>query len=331
MNTTTILVPLDGSKFAECALPFAIEMANKLGGAIELVCVSPQRRAGLHRRVERVAVDDENGFAARPSDYLNTTAKKIEAVSSAQVLCTVLFGTAAKELVKYSKFNDPVLFVMSTHGRGPIDRARLGSVADWVVRHASVPVLLVRPEEGADYDLTERCDFTNVLVALDGSRQAEDGLSWAEKVGGANTTYTLVRVAQNSVPVLAADTMCAPFYIDVRNFTKVGNMESVEYLRGVERMAKKEHQSVRSVVLERVPVDVGILKTAERQAADLIVITTHARGGLPRLLVGSVAERVVRGSRVPVLVVHREDAAADLFEELRHWEQYEDSHCVGAE
>ena len=330
MNIPTIVVPLDGSTFAERALPYAIEMANKLGGAIELVCVSPQRRAGLHRRADGVAVDVENGFAVRPSNYLKTTAEKIEAVSSAQVLCTVLIGTAAKELVKHSKLTDPVLFVMSTHGRAPLDRARLGSVADWVARHASVPVLLVRPEEGADFDLDERCELTNILVALDGSRQAEDGLRWATKVGGVYASYTLVRVARNSVPVWAADTTCAPFYVDVRNYTRIGNVESVEYLRGVESGVKDAVRSVSSVVIERVPTDVGILRAADRKAADLIVITTHGRGGLPRLIMGSVAERVVRGSHVPVLVVHREHADTDIFAELREWE-HEDAHCVGVE
>ena len=175
-----------------------------------------------------------------------------------------------------------------------------------------------------------RCELKNILVALDGSRQAGGGLCWAKKVGGVNTTYTLVRVARSSVPVWAADTTCAPFYVDVRNYTRIGNTESVEYLRGVERLVKDEMPNVTSVVLERVPTDVGILRTADRKAADLIVITTHGRGGLPRLIMGSVAERVVRRSHVPVLVVHREHADTDIFAELREWE-HEDAHCVGVE
>jgi len=192
-----------------------------------------------------------------------------------------------------------------------------------------VPVLLIRPEEGVDRDLTDRCGFANILVALDGSRQAEDGLRWARKVGGLETSLLLLRVARNSVPIWAADTTSTPFHVDVRDYRRIGYLESLEYLCGVERLVENEIPHIRSVVLEGVPADVGILRTAERQATDLIVITTHERVGLPRLILGSVAERVVRASRVPVLVVHRDDTDAGLFAELRNWDR-EDAHIVNA-
>ena len=104
-----------------------------------------------------------------------------------------------------------------------------------------------------------------------------------------------------------------------RDYTKIVHAESVEYLRVVEPLLKNGGLSVASVVVEGGDAADGILRTAEQKAADLIVITTHGRGGLPRLLMGSVADRVVRASHLPVLVVHRANANADLFGELGRW------------
>ncbi len=166
-----------------------------------------------------------------------------------------------------------------------------------------MPVLLVHPEEGANVELTERHEFGNVLVALDGSPQAEESLRWAKAVGGKNTAYTLVRVARNSIPVWTVDTVKFPAYVDVRDYTKAAHRESADYLNGVEQLVKNGSQNIASVVVDGVSPAVGILETAERKTADLIAITTHGRGGLPRIILGSVADKVVRASHVPVLVV----------------------------
>jgi nucleotide-binding universal stress UspA family protein len=301
MNDTTILVPLDGSKSAEWALPTAIEMALKLNGKINLVSVSHNRRNGRKRRVSTVSAEELNRTDSERSDYLDAVAKEIETTSEVPAFSTVLFGSAAKSLVKYSTVHHPELLVMSTHGRGPFSRAWLGSVADWVVRHASMPVLLVRPNDGAEVDLADRHGINKVLVALDGSRQAEESLGWAKAIGGEKAAYTLVRVARNSVPVWSVEPTCTSS--DLKDYTMIGHIEASEYLSRVERLLNDGRRQVTSVAVDGGPVAVGILETAEENDAEMIAITTHGRGGLPRLILGSVTDKVVRASRIPVLVV----------------------------
>jgi len=216
----------------------------------------------------------------------------------------VVSGTPAKELVEYSERHHPAIIVMSTHGRGPLSRAWLGSVADWVVRHVSMPVLLVRPKDGVDVDLSDHRSVGNVLVALDGSRQAEESIKWATAIGGKETSYTLVRVASNSVPAWTVDPTFAPF--DACDYSKAERMKAFDYLIHAERLVNHGSTNVTSEVAEGVTAAVGILNAAEQKGADLIAITTHGRGGLPRLLMGSVADKVVRASQVPVLVVRPE-------------------------
>jgi nucleotide-binding universal stress UspA family protein len=295
------MVPLDGSKFAESALPLAIDVAGRLDGRIGLVTVAPKRTRKRGRGTLSVSAEELNRADAKRSEYLDSIVQKIQAVSSLQVFCTVLFGTAAKELVKYSTVHHPELIVMSTHGRGQFSRAWIGSVADWVVRHASIPVLLIRPEEGTEPELNTRRDFTKVLVALDGSHEAEQSLRWAKAIGDKDTVYTLVRVARDSLPVWSVDTTTAPF--DIRDYTRAGYIEADEYLHKAERLVNNGGQNATCVVLEGVPAAVGILKAASERDVDLIAITTHGRGGLPRLILGSVTDKVVRAAPVPVLVV----------------------------
>jgi nucleotide-binding universal stress UspA family protein len=164
-----------------------------------------------------------------------------------------------------------------------------------------MPVLLVRPEEGVEVDPNDRRGFGRILVALDGSRQAEESLKWVRAIGGNETAYTLVRVAPKSVPVWAVDPTCVS--LDLRDFAKIANIKVTEYLSRVERLLNNGKRKVESVAVEGVAAAVGILNTADQKEADLIAITTHGRGGLPRLVLGSVTDKVVRASRVPVLVV----------------------------
>ena len=311
MNIPTILVPLDGSKIAECVLPYAIELADKLCRAIELVCVSPMIRIECGWPTASGVTEVTNGDDSVPSNYLRATAKRIEAVSSAQVLCTVLLGPPTRELVKHSYNHRPDLMIISTHGRGPVNQAWLGSVADRVVRHASMPVLLVRHKDTVDSDLSKRCHFGHILVALDGSPQAEASLDWAREFGGVDTAYTLIRVEPKTAPLRIADPECTPF--SNHGFSRTRNTEAAAYLSSVESRVINGSRNVSSVVLEGVPVALGILKAAEQNAADLITVTTHTRNGLPRLIMGSVGERFLLASKVPVLVVRPEQPVCTSF------------------
>ena len=82
-----------------------------------------------------------------------------------------------------------------------------------------------------------------------------------------------------------------------------GIIEAEEYLNGAKRLLGNGMRNAATVVVDGVPVANGILNTAKERSADTIVVTTHGRGGLPRLLLGRVADKVVRASQLPVLVV----------------------------
>jgi nucleotide-binding universal stress UspA family protein len=164
-----------------------------------------------------------------------------------------------------------------------------------------MPVILVRPEETVEVDLSNYSTFSNVLVSLDGSANAEQTIPWAKMIGGSNAVYTLVRVVPNSFP--AWSPLLKHSGTEAPDYAELGRGEATHYLDSLEKALREEGLDAGCSVEEGVPVAVGILKAAEQRSADLIAITTHARAGLPRLVLGSVADKVVRASHVPVLVV----------------------------
>jgi nucleotide-binding universal stress UspA family protein len=112
----------------------------------------------------------------------------------------LLDGPVPDAINRYAAATGADLLVMTTHGRGPLARFWLGSVADALVRQASVPILLV-PPKGAAPDLAQTPVIRRVLIPLDGSELAEQVLEPALALGAATQTeYTLLRVVTLATP-----------------------------------------------------------------------------------------------------------------------------------
>lgn len=296
--SASIVVPLDGSAFGKRALPVALALARRNQAAVRLVHVHPEppvaSYAGggptydprLSEELRRVMRTD-----------LTTLAEQLVLETSLSVDAEFLDGPVVPMLERYLAETSPGFVVMMTHGRGGLRRAWLGSVADGMVRHSPVPVLLVR--SGAEWpgNLIEPL-FRSALVPLDGSAMAEEVLDHVMRLGTPDATaYTLLTVV---VPPLAPTSESTP---DLSNVERQHNA-ALAYLSTVaeKRRQKGALMEVRVVVHPRAAE--GILEEAEAQQADLIALSTRGRGAASRLLLGSVADKVIRGATVPVLVYH---------------------------
>jgi len=169
-----ILVPLDGSDLAEVALPYAEELAGRLGSEINLLHVSESTEAPYQRMhkfyIERTAETAKEGA----EKYIERSEGKVIKVEP-----TMLVGNPAEEIVEYASKENIGLIVMATHGRSGISRWALGSVADKVVRATERPVGLIRAE-GTLPDVREKGILNKVLVPLDGSKEGEAVISYVE-------------------------------------------------------------------------------------------------------------------------------------------------------
>ena len=145
-----ILVPLDGSKLAECALPYAEELAKGCN-TDEVVLVSVTKRVQGYRPtdapeqpLEQELIPEATGKKERQAQrYLGKIAKALEA-KGIKVRTEVLLGNPAEEITFFAKYNSIDVIVMSSHGRSGPSRWTHGSVTEKIFRTSCVPILMVR-------------------------------------------------------------------------------------------------------------------------------------------------------------------------------------------
>jgi nucleotide-binding universal stress UspA family protein len=288
-----ILVPLDGSALAEQALPFAEALAQACGSPLLLICATYVASVpGLDVTDEQVRlVNDAEAYLRRVATRLEKRGVAVETYAP--------YGPPRQAIVREARARQAWLIAMATHGRGGLGRALFGSVADGVVRQAPVPVLLVRAwHAGASRVRLQGAG--PILVPLDGSVFAERALPVARSLAAALNTSVVL--AQALPP---RDTALAPVDMIETDPDKEAadpDCEALLYLEGRAAALAEAGIAVESFVRTGEPADV-IAAIGEEQGAALTVLATHGRTGLDRLLMGSVAERIVRHGATPVLIV----------------------------
>ncbi len=296
-----ILVPLDGTTFSEQALPLASALALRTGAAVDLAMVEvPSPVAFPDVTFLQPLKDAELA-------WLEGSAQKVRAAGVADVSTHVLEGVVPEALEEHRVRRGADITVMSTHGRGPVARSWLGSVADHFVRTTEGPVLLVRPENGDEVSMDPLPAIDRVLVTLDGSALSETAVDPALELAGLfGAGVTLVRVIEypnRTESVYLPDAVEA---IEERLEEARGNTE--EELTRVAASLSNRGVTVDQETRVVVHAAEGILDIAGERGADLIAMASHGRGGVRRLVLGSVTDKVLRGSGTPVLVVHGSEA-----------------------
>jgi nucleotide-binding universal stress UspA family protein len=221
------------------------------------------------------------------------------------VTAALLEGSVAETLDRYVAGNGVELVVMTTHGRGGLSRVWLGSVADKLVRRLTVPVLLMRPSEDTKKPVTDIV-FRRILIPLDGSAKAEAALEPALALGTVgDAQYLLLRVVEPRLPD----------YLPVRDLREIKedsllgrDLEARRYLRRVMDRLWAKDAKVRTKVYVAGSPALEVLRQADAAGADLIAMATRGAGGVERLLLGSVADKVLSGADIPLLIIRPQDA-----------------------
>ena len=277
-----ILVPLDGSRLSEAVVPLAEALARDY--ETELLILRALR-GQTSAETEVVAQQDAEA-------YLAAMAEGLRARGVPGVQWKVWYDEPDRAIADAALHNDVDLITMSTHGRGGLSRLLFGSVAESLIRRAPVPVLLVRGE------MTWRPGaIGRILVTLDGSELSEAVLPVVERLAGPfDFAIDLLRVVEPIPgPALAELPPSARALIGLRA------AEAAGYLGKVAAALEEKGLRVRSEVREGPTVE-AIQHYAREAGAGLIAMSTHGRSGLGRFFLGSVAERVLRGALVPVLL-----------------------------
>lgn len=298
-----ILVPLDGSKLAERVLPYVRLLAEADPTPILLLRVvepAPPGLVGLSPGVSLAEITA--GVATEAQEYLDIVAISLK-VEGLDVASLVHEGNPASCIADEGNRDSGTLIAMSTHGYSGISRWVMGSVTDKVLHATTNPLLIIRARDQAATSPNVRLE--SVIVPLDESALAEQALPHAVYLANAlRLKVTPVRVT----PTVDAYYRYAEYAsADWDNAATQVDDQAASYLSAIRQ--KLQSQGVASVE-ERLlhgPPATAIADLARETKNNLVVMTTHGRSGLGRWVLGSVADRVVRNSGDPVLVVRGVD------------------------
>lgn len=312
-----ILVALDGSQRAELALPLAMRLARIWEGTLFLArVVETLSEAGLSSGVGATDLRDiEDQGKTEALEYLAGKTARSE-FTGAQMHPIVASGEPASALLEVVRQERIDLVVLCSHGLTGFKRWALGSVAQKVVRQCPVPVLLLRER---NMRLNEKVGQpTRVAVALDGSPFAEAALLPAAHLVAALSApaageLLLLRVVQMPTGWEERVYRQRGIDVDLRRVARRATDDSLHAARSslLQHMPEKPGVHITWEAIENGDPAEALLRAAElgkgldsRRASDLLALTTHGRGGIQRWVLGSVTERVLDGSTLPLLVVH---------------------------
>lgn len=282
----TILVPIDGSALSERAVPYAIALGKVLGAKLVFM------RAVLTAKDPSAETQRFNhSLMQEAEENLRTVASGAQA-EDVSVESVVWDDEAAHAIVDVAKKKSAHLIVMSSHGRGGLGRAIYGSIAEPVLHRAATPVLVVPAHAHDNWSAAEPF---RMVVPLDGSALSEEALAPAAELADAFRAELILIRALPLIYPLTGEAFMDPYREPLL-------AEAREYLRGIAARLREPGRKVPIEVAEGDPARM-ILKAAGDYGAHAIVMTTHGRGGLARLVMGSVADSVLRHSTVPILVL----------------------------
>lgn len=296
---STIVVPLDKSELSESALPVARAFARDSGVSLTLltvVDVSSEFSAWMLNSSSSEDFEQEQRTAAA---YLDQVAERQDGVT---VETVVLSGRPEKEILEFLDNTPDPLVVMSSHGRSGFNRLVVGSVAGRVVHGATCPVVVVRGETDTPVGAIDK-----ILVPLDGSEFAENALEIAQQsLASKALNIHLVRIPESVTWAASPEAGAYAYYEVIDTYMEAMKEEAEDYLTAAAAKLSARGHTVTHEVRTGVISD-EIAAAADEQKVDLVVMATHGRTGFRRVVMGSVAERVLREANAPLMMVRPQD------------------------
>ncbi len=268
-----ILVALDGSENSEKSIPWVRRYAAPASSKVVLFRAVPLEASGSHGHLQKVE---------EAREYLQRFERQVNYMG---IPCStaVRTGPPAESILAAAEEEDADLVMMSTRGGSPVERWLMGGVTEQVLRLSPRPVLVVRSRMALPHQARVR----RIVVPLDGSRLAEAAIPWARKLARLlKSKLVFLHVLNKGLAGLQS-----------------GAMENYDALkkRILPLCAELRVEGTRAALLlhHGDPAD-RIVRFPDRH--DLVLTTTHGFGGFKRWVFGSVAEKLIHASEVPVLV-----------------------------
>jgi nucleotide-binding universal stress UspA family protein len=314
-----IFVPLDGTEHAELALPVAARIAHATGGTLILVnVVLPPVEYGMSTVDQTIELypKEQEARIERAFAYLDEMLDRYGPdLVGIKTETTVTSGPTSPAFFEEARLRHVDLIVLCSRGETGLNRWLFGSLAQQAVRHSPVPVLVLN-EDGDVPPFAHQERLLRVLVPLDGSALSEVALE-------PTIRFVAALAGSTQVALHLLEVMNIPFpYGQTRAFSHVDKMMQQEetqkaqnYLHEVaNRLLAHLPTELNLTITSSVVVSTDVAKAIRAEAEpaeeelrtepyDLIALATHGRGGLQRLLMGSVTEHLLGATRLPLLIV----------------------------
>jgi nucleotide-binding universal stress UspA family protein len=301
-----ILVPLDGSAVAACALPFAAAVGKVLSARITLLRVLTAPTGHVDPVEWELARAEAHSQLARFNHQLTAIG-----LSSG---VAVREGQAAEQIIRFAQEHDVDLIVLSSHGEGGLTGWMLSSTAQKVVARTHSSVLIV-PAYAAEAARRAELRFDRILVPLDCSPRAECILPVAVALARAHDAEVILA---HVVPEPELPRRMPPSSDDValaRRLTERNRLESENYLRNVSNDLSAQGIRVQTNAIVSTRRPHAILELADREAVDLIIACAHGATGSANDRYGSTVAHLIQRSSRPIIVL--QDLAGAVHESTR--------------
>ncbi len=299
----SLLVPLDGSAFSERTLPLARGLARATGAALHLAHVHVSHTpdhflSNTQFHFEGLDLEEyDRHHREQEETYLGEVVGRLTR-EGVRVDSRLLDGRTPEEIAKHAEAVGADMILLTTHARSGFRRIRLGSVADALVRRTRLPVVLLHPRAGSDPAADEVLSFRRILTPLDGSKRSEAILDPVRELASALDARIVLAHVITTTAVVGS-----PLYPLPAGTSSPAMRRAVAYLEGHADALRAEGHDVELRVVENEIPSRGICWMAQEAGADLVAVATHGYGGMKRAVLGSVADRVLRDSPLPLLVV----------------------------
>ncbi len=318
-----ILVPLDGSTEAETVLPYVRDIAIRFDSEVEILGVglgSKRRRVNqlldnyVHHAVDHLQKHEVTCRAVllysdphrNLLDYTEVTARPNQIKARGEML----YGGPPETILDYSRDHHMNLIIMATHGISGLRRWWLGSVFEKVVSRATMPVLGIHSKQVREMDRDSKAVFKRILTPLDGS-----------ETGGAAMHDAEALALKSGASIVLVHVLPAPHAIEARwlgpefsEFVKAMHDAGQKYLDKVEARLSSRGIDVKVRIVSGDPAG-KIIEVAREEKADLIAMSTHGRSGIARWVLGSVADKILHESKIPMWLVRPRQIIKDMLKD----------------
>lgn len=275
-----LLVAFDGSESSANALRQAMALAEIEHSWIKVVAVVPAFEGDL----ELVGVRDIEGVITGQVTELVRSAKQIAGPDVPNLITNIEHGEAYEKIIEVAENDNCDLIVMGRRGLRRMDRMLMGSVTARVVAHSRVDVLIV------PHDIT--VDLDHIVLATDGSAHSEAALQRA--------IYFADAYGKSLTAVSVVD-MLPEYYADATELVDKRGKEATAVLERIKQTAAAAGVRMETQLLHGDPAG-EITAYARKHGTGMIFVGSRGRSGLKKMLLGSVAEKIIGMADCPVFV-----------------------------